>query len=254
MFKQSEDVYDLVKLRRKLMKRAGENYYNLAKRNSIRIWDGYFSSKDFLYLRKDREFATEFLQFISESNRFKESVWQGCIHRNLSEWKRYWLEPEMETKFTAALESYAGKRGKGSKGHDGTVEAKTGYATFKPGYTIAFVLIIIGLIVLLANSEVRASDALIMVFAILLFPMFIFQEHLSEQAFLYVVLAWAFILVIFFVLFIWGILYALQNGFNKETRKTFFHTVRLFLLIMLAGMVDAICYSLTGFSVIMTIL
>jgi len=87
-----------------------------------------------------------------------------------------------------------------------------------------------------------------------LFPMFIFQEHLSEQAFLYVVLAWAFILVIFFVLFIWGILYALQNGFNKETRKTFFHTVRLFLLIMLAGMVDAICYSLTGFSVIMTIL
>lgn len=94
--KYNEDIYDICKVRKRLIKRTKENYYNLSKRNKIHIWDKYFSCRDFLHLRKDQEFTTFFLQFFEKNYHFKEKVWRQSIERHLMTWKSYWRDSEME--------------------------------------------------------------------------------------------------------------------------------------------------------------
>lgn len=243
-----EDVYDKVKLGKRLMKRARENYYNLTKRNKAGVWEKFFGGRDFLYLRNDREFTEEFLQFITENNNFKDKLWQECINRNLLAWERYWPDPGMEEKFGRVNKAHGSEKIKSDKGFKGFIKNGTRGAKMKPGYIIAFVLILAGFIALLVNFG--DSEAFIMIMAIAIFPVFIFEEYIPEAAFIFVVLAWIAVVVTIFILCIWGILYMIQNGFNKETRKSFFYTVRIFLLIMLAGIVDAVILSLTGYSLI----
>ena len=247
-FKDKEDVYDRDKIRKRLMKKAGENYYNLAKRNKEWRWDDYFSSKDFLYLRGDREFTEEFLRFISENNNFKEKVRQDSIYRNLMMWKKYWQEPEMKEKFNNAVSAVQGR----GAGRGGREEPQSG--KLKRKYIFIFLFIMIAVLLLFIIALSMRSEIFMIILAIVIFPVFIFEDYVAEPQFTYMVLIWLAVSFTFFFLAIWGILYGIQNGFNRDTRRSFFYTVRKVLAILLVGIADAVLLGLTGRSVLVSLI
>ena len=253
MSQSHEDLYTRGRLQKKLMKRAEKNYYNLIRRNRTAVWDKYFSDEDFLYLRRDRAFTVAFLNLLTENHNIKAAVWQESFRGNLIEWKRCWLDPEIQQLFDRVQRAYACRSSGRQEAPTGSIGKKPGFIQLKPAFLLVFLAILAGICAFLIYGAKDSRVFFILIF-IMVFPVFLFSDFIPEPTFTYIALIWIMFMFVFLILLILGFLYILQNGFNRESRRSFFYTVRMLLLMMLIATADGICMQLTGFSVLFSLM